>query len=69
MARLKKVSDKKNHRLAIAADCKNGELFLVRGGPRWTYLWAGNGVHCITISGYSVLRKLAYEILAELGNR
>jgi hypothetical protein len=65
MARLKRVRDK-DHRLAISGD-HIGEVFLVRGGPRRAYIWAGiEHEGYITITGETVLRKLATEILKEL---
>lgn len=67
MARIVKVEDSKQHRLRIKADHGFGEMVLVRGGRRLTYLWAGHtGTFCITLSGEKALRKLAESILAEI---
>ena len=71
MARLKAVKHK-DHRLVISTDRNEGQVYLVRGGPRRAYLWAGRNFPnsgCVTVSGYKVLRRLAYEILHELGGR
>jgi hypothetical protein len=68
MAHIVKTQDSDQHRLAICADRDEGEVFLVRGG-RLAYLWAGpKGGKCVTVSCRAVLRKLANEILKEIGN-
>jgi len=68
MARIAKNEDWRQHRLAIRTDRDEGRVVLVRGG-RLAYLWAGRkeGGGCVTVSGRAVLRKLANEILAEVG--
>lgn len=68
MAHIGKNDDPQHNRLAICTDRDEGNVFLVRGG-RMAYLWAGRkeGGGCVTVSGRAVLRKLANEILAEIG--
>lgn len=71
MARIKRVTAK-GHRLLISTDGKDGEVILVRGGPKRAYLWAGqmpSGDGCVTVSGEKVLRRLAQTILAELNGK
>ncbi len=73
MAKIVKVKpeNKTDHRLAISGD-RDGEVFLVKGG-KLAYLWAGprqsdpENFYCVTISGPKVLRRLAEEILKEIG--
>jgi hypothetical protein len=67
MARIIRTKDK-DHRLTISADHGDGgQVLVVRGGGE-AYLWAGRPTgHVITVSGVTVLRKLARAILAEVG--
>ena len=74
MARIKRTKEK-YHRFNISTDRNEGEVILVRGGKNGirAYLWAGRNTGqetgCVTVSGRSVLIRLAKTILAECGVR
>ena len=69
MARIKKTTEK-HHRLNIITDYDEGEVILVRGGKHGlrAYIWAGrkDRNECLTISGRTMLLRLAEAIKKEL---
>ena len=69
MATRRIKNESKDHLLTLSNKHgeRDGRLVLVRGGSR-AYLWAGdNRWPCVTFSGTANLRKLAHEILNEVG--
>lgn len=71
MSRVKRNHDMW-HKLTVRDDGNRADCILVTGG-RMAYLWIGKDNFteggCLTFSGAATLRRLAKEILKEVGAR